>query len=268
MDYFDDLSFFHFNHLKKHQVMHDRRFHTHALNYAHSGTIQWQREDNRPLVLKAPVAYWTWPGTRFRYGVEPPATWDHYYVSFIGSRVSQWRETGLFPVDTATEPFIQITEPDAFRRAFDELLAVLGQHPKRNPQAVHLLEGLLLRLHRQPSIETVVHPRRREMKALIRRIREHPEYRWECAREAKEIGMTSTHLRRLFGAFTGLPPVQFINKCRLDRAALLLRSGDLPVKQIADRCGFDDIHYFTKLFSREHGMPPAAYRRAFQREIG
>ena len=41
----------------------------------------------------------------------------------------------------------------------------------------------------------------------------------------------------------------------------LLRAGDLPIEDVARRCGFPNRYYFTRMFSKHRHMTPAAYRR-------
>ena len=48
---------------------------------------------------------------------------------------------------------------------------------------------------------------------------------------------------------------------RIERAAALLASTDLPVKTIASRVGYDSEPAFARAFSRMHGTTPTAYRR-------
>lgn len=48
---------------------------------------------------------------------------------------------------------------------------------------------------------------------------------------------------------------------RIDRAKHLLRNSDYPVSDIAERVGFADIHYFSKVFKARTGLPPGVYRR-------
>ena len=78
---------------------------------------------------------------------------------------------------------------------------------------------------------------------------------------SKKVYLSETHFRRLFHKVIGTSPVQFIRQQRVDRACALLRTTDMPIKQISQHCGFADDAFFSRVFHRLVGTSPAAYRR-------
>lgn len=73
----------------------------------------------------------------------------------------------------------------------------------------------------------------------------------------------ATHRSRLSRAFTtavGVPPSDHLLRLRLSRAASMLRTSDLPVQRIAERCGFADASYFARSFRAAFASAPRAYR--------
>jgi AraC-like DNA-binding protein len=79
---------------------------------------------------------------------------------------------------------------------------------------------------------------------------------------ANQADMSRYHFTRLFTAHTGLPPAAWIIEQRVREAARLLRGTQLPLKDIATRCGFPNANYLCRVFRRHSGMPPASYRRS------
>lgn len=79
---------------------------------------------------------------------------------------------------------------------------------------------------------------------------------------ARQVFVSETHFRRLFQKVFGVSPVQFIRQRRIDRACALLRTTDLPIKQVAQNCGFAEDAFFSRVFHRLVGTSPAAYRKA------
>lgn len=81
------------------------------------------------------------------------------------------------------------------------------------------------------------------------------------------LGLSRAYMSRLFKRHTGLTPVTFLLKLRLDKARQLLRTRlELTTQQVASSVGFQDPLYFSKQFRREYGLPPSAYRERFIRK--
>jgi AraC family transcriptional regulator len=75
------------------------------------------------------------------------------------------------------------------------------------------------------------------------------------------VGETSpAHFARLFKQATGLPPHQYVLRCRMERAKQLLAETDLPLSEIALQVGCADQSHFTALFRAHVAQTPKAYR--------
>jgi len=59
---------------------------------------------------------------------------------------------------------------------------------------------------------------------------------------------------------TGRLLSQFLKEKRLEKAARLLKGGNLRVSQVARRCGFDSENYFRQQFRLRYGMSPRQFR--------
>lgn len=78
---------------------------------------------------------------------------------------------------------------------------------------------------------------------------------------ADEVGMTPGHLTTVVRRRTGRTVVEWIIERRMAEARGLLVDTDLPIAEIAGKVGVSDPGYFSRLFSREHGMSPRDWRR-------
>ena len=78
---------------------------------------------------------------------------------------------------------------------------------------------------------------------------------------AQRAHVSPFHFARLFRATVGLPPHQFVMRLRIERALHLMRSGSMPLAQVALACGFHDQPHFTRAFQRAVRMTPAMYLR-------
>lgn len=66
---------------------------------------------------------------------------------------------------------------------------------------------------------------------------------------------------RYFRVSLNTTPIQYINNYRLSQAReLLFRQTHLTIKEIAVELGFENPHYFTRLFTATYGETPTQYR--------
>ena len=77
---------------------------------------------------------------------------------------------------------------------------------------------------------------------------------------AKEACLSPFHFARAFKAATGVAPHRYLTDQRIERAKSWISEGDLPLSEIAFRCGFSSQAYFTKWFKRTVGATPGTYR--------
>ena len=251
MRFFDGLKFVVWDHVPRCSAFIDKKLPFPALNYAHAGRIVWGK-----TILNAPVAWWTWPEEEFCYGSLPNETWDHDYVVFDGPRVERFYREGLIPRHPKSA-FAFIRDNDDYVARWTQLFHLLVA--SRSEEAVHVLEGLLLTVHRSPD-PAPQSPVIRKVAELATNIRADPIRAWDFAAEGKKAGVSSPHLRRVFKAMYGLPLHAFLLKTRIAFAARLLRTTADPIKVIADQAGFADLFYFSKQFKRHHAVSPSAYR--------
>ena len=78
---------------------------------------------------------------------------------------------------------------------------------------------------------------------------------------ASTIRMSTNSFARLFKQQTGNSPQKYLTKTRIENACNLLHHSSLSINEIADRCGFSDRYYFTKVFTSSILLPPAQYRK-------
>src|SRR5258706_14666527 len=86
------------------------------------------------------------------------------------------------------------------------------------------------------------------LRALIKTVRRRVRADEELTVEAvtKELGYTRQYVSGRLHRLTGRLLSHFLKEKRLEKAARLLKRGNLRVSQIARRCGFDSATYFRR----------------------
>ncbi len=88
-----------------------------------------------------------------------------------------------------------------------------------------------------------------------------------CVGDMAEIaGISQSQLFRRFQEETGNSPMGWMRQERMVLARYLLRSTELPITQVALRCGYSDPFHFSRDFKRSHGDAPRYFRTQFRGE--
>jgi LacI family transcriptional regulator len=95
----------------------------------------------------------------------------------------------------------------------------------------------------------------------VRFIRAHACQRIHVRDVLREARLSRTAIEPRFKAVVGRTIHQEIQRTRLAQAQELLAGTDLPIKQVAHRCGFQYVQYLIRVFKRTTGCTPAQYRR-------
>jgi AraC family transcriptional regulator len=81
---------------------------------------------------------------------------------------------------------------------------------------------------------------------------------------AKECALSLGHFSRAFRASTGMAPHGWQIKRRVEAAKSLLPNERLSLCEVAIACGFANQSHFTRVFAREVGTSPGAWRRSIK----
>lgn len=79
---------------------------------------------------------------------------------------------------------------------------------------------------------------------------------------AKKLHCGRAKFFQIFKASTGLTPIDYGQRLRIDRAQELLLQTDKTITQIAFDCGFLSSQYFSSVFRKYSGCTPSEYRRS------
>lgn len=81
-------------------------------------------------------------------------------------------------------------------------------------------------------------------------------------RVAGHLHITTRHLTRLFRKYGHQSFVHYVQEQRVQQAKHMLLHSDRQIKEIAVHCGFESVHYFTRVFTSKLGVTPARFRRS------
>lgn len=169
-------------------------------------------------------------------------------------------------------PFILKSNP-AIRQV---ILDIFDEYPKRNFARAHILRahsallvGMVARAmtaggEQQSLSGNTLAGSALTGSSLARRfealIEQHYRQHLGIGEYAGLLGVSPTHLSRVMKQATGRPASAAISERVMREARRNLTYSNLSISEIAYQLGFTDPAYFSRVFARETGQPPSAFR--------
>ncbi len=162
-----------------------------------------------------------------------------------------------------------VSAPDnitaCFRNIIDEASATLP-----DPLLLSLLTGTLLA--RMAGCITPLSPGNTAavkdigtiVQTIMDEITENYMLNTPISEYAAGVSINKGYLIECFKSATGLTPLQYRIRIRMEKAKVMLTETTMPIQEIAALIGYTDSLYFSKQFSSYSGMSPVAYRKQYQ----
>ena len=199
-------------------------------------------------------------GKPHEYGATEGHFWTVYWLHFCG------KAAHVFAEGAATPQTINVTMQSRISERiniFDEILTTL--HFGDSIEDLRYASSLLA--HFLASMRYLGQFRRAKASAekdiveqAIHYMRENIENRITMAEVLRYVGYSQSHFSTVFKKKTGMSPLSYFNRLKVEHACQLLKTTDLKVNMICYKVGIEDPLYFSRLFSKVMGMSPTDYR--------
>jgi AraC-like DNA-binding protein/mannose-6-phosphate isomerase-like protein (cupin superfamily) len=125
---------------------------------------------------------------------------------------------------------------------------------------------LLLVLHdlllSQNAPDSRVHPKYGQtILRLAKRMETDYAEDWSNSRVAVELNLHEDYAAKLFKETVGLPPSKYMQQVRHQEAKRILRETDYKLETVGKLVGYEDLHYFSRIFNKLEGISPGHYRK-------
>lgn len=94
---------------------------------------------------------------------------------------------------------------------------------------------------------------------IVRYMEEHLGERMTIDRICRDNLVGRSQLQKLFRDTKGCGVIEFFSMMKIDTATQMIRDNQLNFTQIADRLGYNSIHYFSRQFKQITTMTPSEY---------
>lgn len=192
------------------------------------------------------------------YGTLNSNTFGKYWCHFT----AKLDNFNLFHV-LETPTIITVSDHPAFKDKFDQLIHYHESDEwtaELHVQATFLeILAMYLEQSGQVQINTPATSSFEKMNVLFTYIEEHLAENITVNTLAQLVHFHPNYFIRMFKNATGLSPIQYVNRKRMDKARQLLSFTSLSVSAVAESLGMDAT-YFSRLFKEYTALSPSEYR--------
>jgi AraC-like DNA-binding protein len=104
----------------------------------------------------------------------------------------------------------------------------------------------------------------RNIARALKAIHHSPGFAWTLEDLAQIAGMSRTSFVTRFSQCVSMTPLGYITYWRMQIARQLLAASGASIIDVAERVGYQSEAAFSRVFKKQFGTPPAAYRRHIQ----
>ena len=204
------------------------------------------------------------PGAAHAYGADDDEPWSIRWAHFRGAHLSQF--TKLLGLNKA-DPILKLPRGILERLPLDELYltmedgCTLGSLLAGSAR----LRTILIDLSRlRVPANQRVGSTHEALRQNIEWMRSHRHRKLGLGELAAQAGLSVPHYSACFKRQTGISPMNYFQRLKIQHSAQLLALTDMHVDEIAQAIGLEDPFYFSRLFKKVMGQSPRHFRAHYK----
>lgn len=152
---------------------------------------------------------------------------------------------------------------------FSDIMKKLNEHWNRKDTDSELIcnglfSQLLYYIYRDFKHNSSGYASRKRIEEAASFIQNNLDKKISVKEIASRMNISADYFSSIFKSYTGYTVIQYINKCRIDKAKKLLTEENAKMKEIAAKVGFCDEFYFSRVFKKMEGISPAQFKAHFK----
>lgn len=228
--------------------------------YVCQGQGVFEATGTPPQSIQAGTVILLYPGVWHRYRPLAETGWEEFWVGFSGGYPRHLLEQEAF---NPQKPIVKVGFNTEFMNAFDRLFNVVEVHDDSYQKLASFLLLQLLGIVYTSVLQANERTPRREkiINDICRAISDRWFERLDFKQLAAQHNVSYAWLRKAFSDITDSSPTQFQLQIKLRKAEELIRNTKLTISEIGVQCGFESVHYFSRLYKHKTGINPSDLRR-------
>ncbi|SEM17037.1 AraC-type DNA-binding protein [Paenibacillus sp. cl141a] len=204
------------------------------------------------------------PGQIVSYVSDASQPWRYRWVAFDGEHADEEiSRLGLTP----EKPVLHLVENNPIPGYVSLIQGHFQSREESSHMAaigyLHLIWAEIMNQSDRPSRLTLSEPQvQRTVKQMINYMASQYAHPVSIEQMCTSLGYNRAYLSRIFKQETGMTPITYLLKLRIDQSKRLLRERpDLSIEQVSASVGLTDPLYFSRQFKRLVGRSPSRYRK-------
>lgn len=201
------------------------------------------------------------PGSPYTFGSSPHHPWSIYWLHFQGEHVHRFVPHKHTP---------QLIQPDDTSRIQDRLqlfeeiyhsfsMNYIKEYMIYSCMCLYQFLSSFVFLKQYRTIRS--HPANPSFSGrVIRYMQENIQQILTIKQLAEHFKYSPSHLSMLFQKEIGTSPIHYFTQLKMQEACHLIEFTNLKINDIANKLGFEDPAYFSRVFSQIIGISPSKYR--------
>lgn len=215
--------------------------------------------DGKKYELQAGQAFVVEPEVLTFYQADEKEPWTYFWIGFGGTRAKEYLNDAGLGGGNLT---FQTDQGKELKKIVLGMLNVKEWTVSNQ----YLLQSYLYQFFAVLTRDAMAGEKEESMESAyirhaIRYIRNHYAKDLKVTDIANDICVDRSYLYKLFKKALQMSPKEFIMQFRISKSKELLTVTKLSIEEIASSCGYQDFRVFSKVFKKDTGVSPSAYRR-------
>jgi AraC family transcriptional regulator of arabinose operon len=227
--------------------------------------VGWAKYEGKSITVTRNQGVFLKPGHAHEYGASKTSPWSYYYIHYEGTLAADYTRLILDQSESGT---YWIKETEEYLRTFIMILENLEKgwnYPQMIMASAYLHKMLsYIYLKKVDSTEAMKFTSAKtRVQAVADMIEENPHSQISALELARAANLSTSRFNEVFKQVMGVSPKQYALQMKIEKSKELLSKSDLCVYEISERVGFEDSHYFSRIFAQKTGLAPSEYRAKY-----
>lgn len=229
-----------------------------ALVYISRGSGTFENDRGRTHEIQSGHVMLLFPDVWHRYMPNQETGWHEHWIGFDGKMARDWEANGFI---SRKRPVWKSNAEDLLYASFTGAIqAVKASRPAIQQIMAGAASQIIGLLYSAQQSTPAIKPNENVVEKAIVRFQADLASNFSMQDLSREIGVSYRSFRSIFTRHTGMSPHQYLLELRILRARNLLAETDCKIKEVAAKAGFEDEHYFSRLFRSRIGVSPREWR--------